>query len=85
MNHDSHRMAGMKRTHSSITWLGATIAIIGVALLLAGIRMAVPSARVNTARCLEAYAHDQNRSVEGLLRDTALHASLIEATTLCSQ
>jgi hypothetical protein len=54
-------------------------------LLMIGISTSVTSARMNTARCLEAFAHDQNRSVEELFRDPALQESLIEVTTLCSQ
>ena len=85
MNNQWHRVAGVKGTRSSGKWLAAAIVIVAAALLMIGIRTWVPSARMNTARCLEAFAHDRNRSVEVLFRDPALQESLIEATTLCSQ
>jgi hypothetical protein len=86
VNNDWHRVAGVTGIYSSIKRLGAAaIAIVGVGLLIIGISTWVPSARMNTARCFEAFAHDQNRSVEELFRNPALQESLIEATTLCSR
>lgn len=85
MNNDWQCVGAVKGIRSSGKRLGAAIAIVCVALLMIGISTSVTSARMNTARCLEAFAHDQNRSVEELFRDPALQESLIEVTTLCSQ
>jgi hypothetical protein len=85
VNNEWQCIEASKGTRSSGKCPGAALVIAGVALLMIGIKTSVPSARMNTARCLEAFAHDQNRSVEELFRSLALQESLIEATTLCSR
>jgi len=70
---------------SSAQAINATIAIVGITLLLVALACSVSRARANNTRCLQAFANDQHRTLEAFLQDPALQDSLGSAIDHCSR
>jgi hypothetical protein len=94
VNNESRRIAtvpkrsgwlGLPKPYPPVQALGAAIAILGTALLLAVLGIPASSGRANNVQCLEAFANDTHHSLEELLQDPALQDSLVQAIDQCSR
>jgi hypothetical protein len=65
--------------------VSAAIAILGLAALLVALACSVSSSRANNARCLQAFANDEHRSLDAFFQDPALQDSLVQAIDQCSR
>jgi hypothetical protein len=63
----------------------AAMAILGLAALLVALACSVSSSRANNARCLQAFANDEHRSLDAFFQDPALQDSLAQAIDQCSR
>ena len=70
---------------SPVRAASAVIAILGLAALLVALACSVSSSRANNARCLEAFANDEHRSLDAFFQDPALQDSLVQAIEQCSR
>jgi hypothetical protein len=61
------------------------MAILGLAALLVALACSVSSNRANNARCLQAFANDEHRSLDAFFQDPALQDSLVQAIDQCSR
>jgi hypothetical protein len=89
MNDEFRRMAAIEKLArwrgSSAQAVIAAIAALGITLLLAALACSVSSTPANNARCLQAFANDQHRTLEAFLQDPALQDSLGSAIDHCSR
>jgi len=60
-------------------------AILGLAALLVALACSVSSSRANNARCLQAFANDEHRSLDAFFQDPALQDPLVQAIDQCSR
>jgi len=74
---------GWKGSSARVT--GAAMVIVGLAALLVALACSVSSSRANNARCLQAFANDEHRSLEAFFQDPALQDSLVRAIDHCSR
>jgi hypothetical protein len=65
--------------------VSAASAILGIAALLLALVCSVSSSRANNARCLQAFANDEHRSLEAFFQDPAPQDSLVQAIDQCSR
>ena len=70
---------------SPVRAASAVMAILGLAALLVALACSVSSNRANNARCLQAFANDEHRSLDAFFRDPALQDSLVQAIDQCSR
>jgi heme/copper-type cytochrome/quinol oxidase subunit 1 len=70
---------------SSAQAMGAAIVILGLAAMLVALICSVSSSRANNARCLQAFANDEHRTLEAFFQDPALQDSLAHAIDHCSR
>ena len=61
------------------------VAILGLAALLVALTRSVSSNRANNARCIQAFANDEHRSLDAFFQDPALQDSLVQAIDQCSR
>lgn len=61
------------------------VAILGLAALLVALACSASSSRANNARCLQAFANDEHRSLDAFFQDSALQDSLAQAIDQCSR
>ncbi|MEA3114428.1 MAG: hypothetical protein QOG58_4227 [Caballeronia sp.] len=70
---------------SPVRAASAVMAIAGLAALLVALACSVSSNRANNARCLQAFANDEHRSLNAFFLDPALQDSLMQAIDQCSR
>jgi hypothetical protein len=63
----------------------AAIATLGLAALVVALACSVSGSRANNARCLQAFANDEHRSLDAFFQDPALQDSLVQAIDQCSR
>ncbi|SAL65699.1 hypothetical protein AWB69_07425 [Caballeronia udeis] len=79
----AEKHVGWKGSQVRVT--GAAMVIVGLAALLVAPSCSVSSSRANNARCLQAFANDEHRSLEAFFQDPALQDSLVQAIDHCSR
>jgi hypothetical protein len=89
MDNELHRMAVVKKR---IEWrwsparaTSAAIAVLGLAALMVALACSVSSSRANNARCLQAFAKDEHRSLDAFFQDQSMQDSLVQAIDQCSR
>ena len=70
---------------SPVRAAGAAMTILGLAVLLVALACSVSSNRANNARCLQAFANDEHRSLDAFFQDPAQQDSLVQAIDQCSR
>ena len=89
MNNELRRMAVTEKRAgwrwSSARAMSAAIVILGLAALLVALTCSVSRSRANNARCLQALANDEHRTLEAFFQDPALRDSLVQAIDHCSR
>jgi len=60
-------------------------AILGLTALVVALACSVSSSRANSARCLQAFANDEHRSLDAFFQDPALQDSFVQAIDQCSR
>ncbi|MFT4507649.1 hypothetical protein [Caballeronia sp. 15711] len=89
MNSELRRVAVVEK-HMGWRWsaaraAGAAMATLGMAALLVVLACSVSSNRANNARCLQAFANDEHRSLDAFFQDPALQDSMVQAIDQCSR
>jgi len=89
MNNELRRMAVAEKRigwrWSPVRAASAAMAIVGIAALLVALTCSVSSSRANNARCLQAFANDEHRSLDAFFQDPSLQDSLVQAIDQCSR
>ena len=70
---------------SRVRAASAGMAIVGIAALLVALTCSFSSSRANYARCLQAFANDEHRSLDAFFQDPSLQDSLVQAIDQCSR
>ncbi len=89
MDNELHRMAVVKK-RMGWRWFparatSAAIAVLGSAALMVALACSVSSSRANNARCLQAFANDEHRSLDAFFQDPSMQDSLVQAIDQCSR
>ena len=89
MDNELRRMAVVEK-HIGWRWspvraASAAMAILGIAALVVALTCSVSSIRANNARCLQAFANDEHRSLDAFFQDPALQDPLVQAIDQCSR